>query len=112
MRLDVKFRDPTLHRQQTEMVRRYARFALARFGHRISRTELILEDVNGPRNGRDKRCKVQVLLSGLPPVIVEVTDVDAMAAVSRGVERAARHVRDNLNRCRDLQRLDRIAGHR
>lgn len=105
MKLDVKFRDPTLHRQQTEMVRRHVRFALARFGHRISRTELVVEDVNGPQNGRDKRCKIQVLLTGLPPVIVEVTDIDAMAAVSRSVERAARHVRDTLNRQRDLNRL-------
>jgi len=105
MRLNVKFRDPTLHRQQTETVRRYARFALARFGHRISRTELVIEDLNGPRNGRDKRCKVQVLLTGLPPIVVEVTDVDAMAAVSRGVERAARHVRDKLNRQRYLNRM-------
>lgn len=105
MRLDVKLRDPALSREQTDMVKRYARFALVRFGHRINRTELVLEDVNGPKKGRDKRCKVQVLLSGLPPVVVEVTDVDSMAAVSRGVERAARHVRDKLSRQRDLKRL-------
>lgn len=112
MRLDVKLRDPAYHPQQTEMVRRYTRLALARFGHRIIRAELVLEEINGPRNGRDKRCKVQVLLSGLPPVVVEVTDVDAMAAVSRAVARATRHVRDSLNRHRDLQRLDMSSGHR
>jgi hypothetical protein len=52
------------------------------------------------------------MLTALPPVVVEVTDVEPMAAVSRAVERAARHMRDNLNRRRDLQRLDRSAGHR
>lgn len=112
MRLDVKLRDLGLEDGQAETIERRVRFALGRFAHRIRRAEVILADVNGPRGGRDKHCTVRVMLTALPPVVVEVTDVEPMAAVSRAVERAARHMRDNLNRRRDLQRLDRSAGHR
>jgi ribosome-associated translation inhibitor RaiA len=104
MRLQVRLRDSLLQDGHTDAIKRYARFALGRFEHRISRTELALEDVNGPRQGPDKRCKVQVLLNGLPPIVVEVIDTDAMAAVNRALDRAARHVRDRLNRERDLRR--------
>lgn len=111
MRLDIKLRYLGLEDGQAETIERRVRFALGRFAHRILRAEVILADVNGPRGGRDKRCTVQVMLAALPPILVEVTDVEPMAAVNRAVERAARHIRDNLNRRRDLQRLDRSRGH-
>jgi hypothetical protein len=43
-------------------------------------------------------------LSGMPPVVVEIVDIDPVAAVSRAVERVARHIRDSANRRRDRQR--------
>jgi putative sigma-54 modulation protein len=105
MRLNVKLRDPRVEQEHVESIERRAHFALGRFGNHINRTEVILSDNNGPRGGRDKQCTVRVLLIGLPPVVVKVTDFESISAVSRAVDRAARHVRDNLNRRRDVQRL-------
>jgi hypothetical protein len=105
MKLDVKLRDLGLEDGQAETIERRVRFALGRFANRISRAEVILADVNGPRGGRDKHCTVRVMLTALPPVVVQVSDVEPMAAVSRAVERAARHVGDGLERGRDTQRL-------
>jgi hypothetical protein len=105
MRLDIRLRDPEVKTGHVEAIERRAQFALGRFAGRIQRTELVLSDANGPRGGRDKQCTVKVMLVGLPPVVVEVRDVDALAGVGRAVDRAARHVRDALSRRRDLQRL-------
>jgi putative sigma-54 modulation protein len=110
MRLDVKLRDRGLKPGQAQTIERRARFALGRFAHQIRRAEVILSDVNGPRGGPDKHCTVRVMLTASSPVVVEITDVDPIAAVSRAVERAARHVDDGIKRHRDLRRLDTRAG--
>ena len=111
MRLDLKLRDQGLEPGQAQTIDRRARFALGRFAHQIRRAEVVLSDVNGPRGGPDKHCRVRVVLAASSPVVVEITDVDPIAAVSRAVERAARHVGDGIKRRRDLQRLDTRAGH-
>ena len=35
-----------------------------------------LSDINGPRGGADKRCHLQVVLAGLPDVVVEDIEAD------------------------------------
>jgi len=104
MRLHVKKLGTNLTRKDAVTVERRVRFALGRFGHRIRRTEVSLVDSNGPRGGLDQHCMIHVDLAGLPPVVVQVVDVDPLAAVSRAVERVARRIRDSASRQRDLQR--------
>ena len=104
MRLHLKKPGMNLTAEDKTTIERRVHFALARFGHRIRRTEVLLVDSNGPRGGQDQHCTVHVVLAGLPPVVVEVVDVDPLAAVSRAVERVARRIRDSAGRQRDLQR--------
>ena len=104
MRLHVKKLGTNLTAEDTATLERRVHFALGRFGHRIRRTEVLLVDSNGPRGGPDQHCTVHVVLAGLPPVVVEVVDVDPLAAVSRAVERVARRICDSAGRQRDLQR--------
>jgi len=107
MRLHVKKLGSNPIPVDTAAVERRVHFALGRFGHRIRRTEVLLVDSNGPRGGPDQHCTVHVVLAGLPPVVVEVVDVDPLAAVSRAVERVARRIRDSASRQRDVQRQAR-----
>lgn len=104
MRLTVKFRNIESSDEIHELVERRVRFALGRFGDHIQRTDVVLTDVNGPRGGTDQHCTLTVILPSASPTVIEVTDIEIMAAVGRAAERAARHVRDNLKRRRDLQR--------
>lgn len=104
MRLHVKKLGSSLAPEDLATVERRVHFALGRFGHRIRRTEVLLVDSNGPRGGPDQHCTIHVVLAGLPPVVVEVVDVDPLAAVSRAVERVARRIRDGASRQRDVQR--------
>jgi len=104
MRLHLKSFGTKLTPVETTAIERRVHFALGRFGHRIRRTEILLVDTNGPRGGRDQHCTIHVVLGGLPPVVAEVVDVEPLAAVSRGLERAARRIRDAANRQRELGR--------
>jgi len=104
MRLHIRQLGVSLAPEETAIIERRVRFALGRFGHRIRRAEVLLVDSNGPRGGRDQHCTIHVVLAGLPPVVVEVQDVDPLAAVSRALDRVARRTRDSANRQRNLHR--------
>lgn len=104
MRLHVKKLGTNMTPEDTATIERRVHFALGCFAQHIRRTEVLLVDSNGPRGGPDQHCTIHVVLAGLPPVVVEVVDVDPLAAVSRAVERVARRIRDSASRQRDLQR--------
>lgn len=60
-----------------------------------------LSDINGPRGGRDKRCKIQVSLpNGRKSVLIQDTEEDLYAAIDRAAERADRAVSRQLARRR------------
>jgi len=104
MRLHIKQLGMSLTPEDAATIERRVRFALGRFGHRIRRTEVLLVDSNGPRGGQDQHCTIHLVLAGLPPVVVEVQDVDPLAAVDRALERVARRTRESAERQRDLHR--------
>ena len=49
-----------------------------------------LSDINGPRGGRDKRCKIQISLDHGKTIIIEDTEEDLYAAIDLAAERADR----------------------
>ena len=68
------------------------RFALTYFDNHIQRVVMRLSDINGPRGGTDKRCHIQVVLKGLPDVVIEDTEADLYIAIDRATDRAGRTV--------------------
>lgn len=69
--------------------------ALGKFSADIVRVSVRTEDVNGPRGGVDRVCRIKVALVGLPSVVFEKRDAALNAAVDgalAGVEQAVRRV--------------------
>jgi ribosome-associated translation inhibitor RaiA len=87
-----------------ERVLRRLRFAFAANGHRLRRVAVWLADANGPRGGEDKRCRIQVIVPGMRPVVVEDTEADLYVAIDRAVARAGRTVARRLGRQFDDRR--------
>jgi putative sigma-54 modulation protein len=69
---------------------------LSRLVNRIRRVSVRLSDLNGPRGGVDKRCLVELRLSGMPAVVVEDVQPDLYTAIDRACGRAARTVMRRL----------------
>jgi hypothetical protein len=73
---------------------------LGKFGSSIERISVRVEDVNGPRGGVDRACRVKVVLSALPSIVVVEQDASLAAAVDRALGGAQRAVRRALQRVR------------
>jgi len=96
MKIEIRNLNERIDQSQREYIERRLLFALGRFGSRIRRVMVRVEDMNGPRGGLDKRCHIEVRVPGRGVLVVDVRDVELEPAVSRAAERIARRVRDEL----------------
>ena len=89
-------------------VRRFAErrlgFALDRLRN-LRRIVISIEDVNGPKGGADKHCRILAEF-GFASVVVEEWQPGWQGAVARAIRRAARKA------TRELQRVNRLSSHR
>lgn len=85
-------------------VERRLGFALSTRDDHIQRVMVRLSDINGPRGGEDKCCRIQVVLPKLPDVVIEDTMVDLYSAIDRAADRAGRTVGRRISRQRDNAR--------
>ena len=65
---------------------------------RLDGIDVYPTDVNGPRGGPDKRCRVVVYLPAGRPVVVSRTDQDPVAAAGADAARCRRSIRARLKR--------------
>lgn len=90
----------------TEALRSYTEkrlaMALGWAGDHLRKLAVSLSDINGPRGGIDKRCKIQVQLGGGKEVIIEDTEADLYVAIDRAADRADRAVVRQVERKRDF----------
>jgi len=88
-----------------DYIRRRLEFALGRFVRRIDRVSVRVADVNGPRGGVDKQCRVRVRLRGVSVVLVTEAHEELHAAIDRAAGRAGRTVARKLDRTRSARTL-------
>ena len=81
-------------------IRRKLRTKLAKFGASVERVSIRMEDLNGPRGGVDQVCRIKVVLSGLPSVILEQRGASLEAAVDGALDGVERAVRRRVQRRR------------
>ena len=101
MQIDIQARDFALTQALNNHIRRRLDFALSSRYDQVQRIDIRLSDINGPRGGSDKCCKVHVVLPQLIDVIIEDTETDMYAAINRAIDRAGRTVTRRLARERD-----------
>jgi hypothetical protein len=70
--------------------------ALGRLGQCLRRVDVYLTDVNGPRGGPDKRCRIVARLAAGSPVVVSRTDRNPVTAAAAAAVRCRRSVRSYL----------------
>lgn len=76
-----------------DYIRRKLDRKLGKFSRHVERTSVRIEDVNGPRGGIDKRCRIKAVLRGLPSVVVEERHETLQAAIDGALSRVTLAVR-------------------
>ena len=104
MQIDIQARDFSLSDALRGHAQRRLRSALTCCDEHIQRVAMRLSDINGPRGGEDKRCHLQVVLAGLPDVVIEDTEADLYVAIDRATDRAGRTVVRKIDRRQSLLR--------
>lgn len=103
LNLDVRALKYEIDDELLEHIERRLRFALRRFADHVGEVQIQLADVNGPRGGVDKRCRITVPLLPRGVVRVEGDGDDPFALVAQVAKRVGRSVRRTLARRRGVR---------
>jgi len=101
VRISIKASNFSLTNELYNHAERRLRFALTFCDAYIQQIVLRLSDINNPLGGVDKCCRLQVLLDGIPDVVVRDIETDVYVAIDRAAYRAGRTIRLRLARYSD-----------
>ena len=97
---NVRVEGVTLDEDDRAYIRRRLGEKLGKYAGSIERVTVRVRDINGPRGGVDLRCRIKVVLSDLPSVVVEHQAVRLQPALTRALAGTERAVRRALQRRR------------
>jgi putative sigma-54 modulation protein len=105
MRVQVRFRSVESSPSVVEYAARRAHQHLSRFGRQVSRVTVRLVDVNGPKGGADKRCRLSASGPRLGSVHLTETHADLLASIDLALDRLAHVIGRSLERSRRAQSI-------
>ena len=108
--LSFQGRDVPLTQQLKAYADRRLSSALGRFGNRVQDIALWFDDINGPRGGTDKRCRVQVRLKRKGQFVVSAVAANEYLALSHAADRARTLMDRTLKQLRTKRRGEGIAS--
>lgn len=92
-----------------EYLRRKLGRKLGKFSSSVERVSVRVEDVNGPRGGVDKRCRIKAVLAGMPSAVVDEQHHALQAAMDGALSRIERAVRSAVKERRQKPLRSRAA---
>lgn len=91
---------PVLH----EQIRHRLYTAFGRISPWIRAVDVTISDINGPKGGLDKQCRLRVRGRSIPGIVIEHVGVDTLAVIADVAERAEQAVLRSVRRQRSLCR--------
>ena len=98
--LQIKRLDIEISSDTTSQIERAFGCALDRFQHVIREVEVTLLDVNGPKGGVDKRCRVQVRLYPRGLIAVKSTGICLLEAANNACDKTRQAIAKRLDKQR------------
>jgi ribosomal subunit interface protein len=97
MLINIQTRQFSLSPAINEYVKSKIQVMLGRYESKISSINVSLFDINGPKGGEDKCCKIIVKINGASPIVVQETAEDLYAAINTCSRRSRRAVKRQLS---------------
>lgn len=110
MRVEIRSRGVEVTEGLRAHVEERFRLALGRFARYVGEVRAYLRDVNGPRGGVDKVCRVVVEVPRYGRVVVAGADADVFDTIARTASRARFAVRRRVKRRLARRRPPRQRG--
>lgn len=104
MKITIRSKLSEVDQSVREHIKRRLQFSLGRLATRIAQVRVRIADLNGPRGGVDKTCRIDVAVHRGPDVFIEDRDAELLAVIDRAAQRAGRAVARTIERTRDKQR--------
>jgi putative sigma-54 modulation protein len=101
MELEIRGQHLRVGDELHDHVERQLNFALGQFESWISGAIVHLEDINGPKGGVDKQCRVLVHLKGGKTLKIEDVDADFTTAINRAAGRLGQVVSREVDKRRE-----------
>ena len=109
MQFEIRGRDIDISQVLRDHIERRLGFALDRFAGRIRQVHVTLGDLNGPRCGIDKCCKLAISLDRPSTFVLESHASNVYAAIDCVADKAATCIGRRLKRPHGRNRLRRIS---
>jgi putative sigma-54 modulation protein len=109
MQIEIQGKDIPITDQLRGHIQRRLSFALERFATQIIKVRVSVGDLNGPRGGVDKRCRVAIALILSKTIVIEERDSSLYVAVDRVGDRAGTCIGRRLERGRNRGQDARIS---
>ena len=100
MKLDIRTRHLVLTPEIRDEARHRIAIAFARISPWIRSIDVTITDINGPKGGADKQCRLRVRGRSIRSVVVEHVGTDTLATVSMAAERAEQAILRKMARRR------------
>jgi len=101
MRIEIHTGNFDLTESLREHVERRIQFTLSWSQHRLQKVMVRLDDINGPKGGADKSCRIQIPVVGAKTIVIEEIQSNLYMAIDRAIERAGRALSRQLARKRE-----------
>jgi hypothetical protein len=105
MKLTIRTRHLILTPETHNEIRHRLYVAFGRISPWIRAVDVTLTDINGPKGGADKQCRLRVRGRGMTGVVIEHLGADALATVSFAAERAVHAILRKASRRRSFAPL-------
>ena len=100
MQIQINSGDRETRGVNKEAIRNEVRNAVERYQDRITRVEVHLKDVNGPKSGNDKQCTMEARVAGLDPMAVTADSDDLWTAIVDAAGKLQRKLQSDLEKRR------------
>lgn len=92
MKLTVRTRHLELSPETSAEIRQRLYTAFARISPWIRAVDVTVADINGPKGGADKQCRLRIRGRSIPTIVVEHLGTDTLATISTTASRAEQAV--------------------
>lgn len=106
MKPRLNFRRISADSRTIDYIHRRFSFAFGRMQHAMEEASITLSDINGPKGGRDKQCRIVVRSHTLPPIVILEKQSELKLAIDRGIARASRNLARQIKRKRANYRIN------